>query len=107
MKAWALTVIIMLGISGNVAHYHSVENDTVIFYLNLVGAESVYFAHSLDNYIPHRVKAGNDGTWEFTMKAKFEFSYFYIVDGTVYLPECRFREPDDFGSENCIFVPQP
>ncbi len=107
MKQWALAVIIMLGISCSVAHYHSVENDTVIFYLNLAGAEKVYFAHSLDNYSLHKVKAGNDGTWEFTVKAKFEFSYFYIVDGTVYLPECQFRETDDFGSENCIFVPKP
>ncbi len=107
MKIWALTVIIMIGISGNTAHYYSVEYDTVTFYLNLAGAKHVYFAHSLDDYSPHRVKAGKDGTWEFTMKAKFEFSYFYIVDGTVYLPECQFRESDDFGSENCIFVPKP
>ena len=106
MKTWALTAIIMLGISGNATHYYSVENDTVSFYLNLTGAENVYFAHSLDNYIPHKVKADKDGRWEFAMIANFEFSYFYIVDGTVYLPECQFRETDDFGSENCIFVPK-
>ncbi len=105
MKAWVFTVFIILGISGHAAHYYSVEYDTVIFYLNLPGAENVYFAHSLDDYIPHRVKAGKDGRREFGMTANSEFSYFYIVDGTVYLPECQFRETDDFGSENCIFVP--
>ena len=107
MKAWALTVIIMLGISGKAAHYYSIENGMVIFYLNLTGAQNVYFAHSLDNYIPHRVKAGKDGRWEFRTIANLEFSYFYIVDGNVYLPKCQFLETDDFGSKNCIFVPKP
>jgi hypothetical protein len=107
MKIWALTVIILLGVSCNAAHYYSVEHNTVIFYLNLSGAKNVYFAHSLDNYIPHRVKAVKDGKWKFAMIANFEFRYFYIIDGSVYLPECQFRETDDFGSENCIFVPKP
>ena len=106
MKASALTVLILLGISCHVTHYYSVKHGTVIFYLNLRGVENVYFAHSLDDYIPHRVKAGKDGRWEFAMTANSEFRYFYIVDGTVYLPECKFRETDDFGSENCIFAPK-
>ena len=106
MKAWALTVFILLGISCHAVHDYSVKYDQVIFYLNLPGAENVYFAHSLDHYNPHRVKAGKDGRWEFAMTANSEFRYFYIVDGTVYLPECKFRETDDFGSENCIFAPK-
>jgi hypothetical protein len=107
MKIWALTVTILLEISVNAAHYYSVEYDTVTFCLDLTGAKNVYLAHSLDNYIPHKAKAVKDGRWEFSMTANFEFRYFYIVDGGVYLPECQFRETDDFGSENCIFVPKP
>ncbi len=105
MRAWALTIFIMLAISCHAVHDYAVTVDKVVFYLNLPDAESVYFAHSLDQYHPHRAKAGNDGRWEYAVTANTEFSYFYIVDGTVYLPECRFREIDDLGAENCIFVP--
>ena len=106
MKTWALAVFILLGISCHPVHYYAIKDDTVIFYLNLPGAENVYFAHSLDNYIHHRVMGGKDGRREFAVTANAEFRYFYIVDGTVYLPECEFRESDDFGSENCIFIPK-
>ena len=105
MKAWMLAVLIMLGASCLASHFHKVKHDTVVFYLNLPGAKNVYFAHSLDHFNPHRIKAGKDGRWEFAMAANAEFRYFYIVDGKVHLPECKFRETDDFGSENCIFVP--
>jgi hypothetical protein len=105
MKAWAQMIIILMGMSCHATHFHTVRHDTVIFYLNLPGAENVYFAHSLDHYNPHRLRAGKDGKWEFAMAANSEFRYFYIVDGNVYLPDCKFRETDDFGSENCIFVP--
>ena len=30
---------------------------------------------------------------------------FYIVDGAVYLPQCRLKEQDDFGSANCLYIP--
>ena len=106
MKTWALAVFILLGISCHSVHYYSVKDDTVIFYLNLPGAENVYFAHSLDDYIHHNVMADKNGRREFAVTANFEFRYFYIVDGSVYLPECEFRESDDFGFENCIFVPK-
>jgi hypothetical protein len=34
-----------------------------------------------------------------------EFSYFYVVDGTLYLPSCNYMEYDDFGNKNCIYQP--
>ena len=43
---------------------------------------------------------------EITVAAKAEFSYFYIVDGVVHVPECKFYEKDDFGSYNCVYVPE-
>jgi len=30
---------------------------------------------------------------------------FLIADGVIYLPPCRFKEYDDFGTENCIYIP--
>ena len=44
-------------------------------------------------------------TWLVTIPAGSEFTYFYIADGAVYLPPCCFTEKDDFGSENCLFIP--
>jgi hypothetical protein len=34
-----------------------------------------------------------------------QFSYFYLVDGEVFLPECTLTESDDFGSRNCVYAP--
>ncbi len=44
-------------------------------------------------------------TWRVTLPGEYEFTYFYMIDGKPFLPPCRFTEKDDFGSENCIFVP--
>ena len=43
--------------------------------------------------------------WEVTLSLGDEFRYFYMADGALVLPPCRYKEKDDFGSENCIFVP--
>jgi hypothetical protein len=34
-----------------------------------------------------------------------EFRYFYLVDGKIHLPDCPYREMDDFGSYNCLYKP--
>ena len=108
MKTWGLlSIIMLLGMAGSGAHYYSVRGDTVIFYLEKPKARNVYFAHSRDGYKLHRIEAANPGTWEVAMTAESEFSYFYVIDGNVFIPACEFRETDDFGSENCIFVPEP
>ena len=108
MKTWAMLAIsVLLGMAGNAGHYYRVQGDTVIFYLKKPAARNVYFAHSLDGFKLHRIEAGNPDTWAIAMAAKSEFSYFYVIDGHVYVPACEFREADDFGTENCIFVPEP
>jgi hypothetical protein len=43
--------------------------------------------------------------WKVTLSRLNEFKYFYLVDGKAYLPDCRLRENDDFGSNNCVFSP--
>jgi hypothetical protein len=93
--------------TGNAVHHYSVRGDTVIFYLEMPVAHTVYFVHSLDGYKLHRIESGNPGTWEVAMTVETEFSYFWVIDGNVFVPACEFRETDDFGSKNCIFVPEP
>ena len=77
------------------------------FYIDLKDARRVEFAYSLDDYKLSMVKKKGSDTWEISVPADREFGYFFMVDGVVFLPECEYREADDFGSENCIFVPKP
>ena len=88
---------------GCASHYYLVKGETVHIYLKSPSARTVLFASSLDGFEPHEAKKIDDDTWEITIPASREFKYFYIVDGVVYLPPCRLKEHDDFGSENCVY----
>ena len=108
MKTWVmLTVALSLWISGCVKPYYRVQDNTVTFYLSLSEAKDVYFAYSIDQYRLHKVQKNKLGIWEFVAPSEFEFSYYYVVDGDIYVPMCEFKETDDFGGKNCIFVPRP
>ena len=61
---------------------------------------------SVDGYQLHQAEKIDSKTWLVTMPVGSEFTYFYIIDGIAYVPPCRFKEKDDFGSENCIFIPE-
>jgi hypothetical protein len=68
-------------------------------------AKIVYFSTSLDDFALYRTKKLESGIWEVAVPATQEFTYFYKVDGNFYLPDCKLREKDDFGDENCVFMP--
>lgn len=87
-------------------HYHEQRSNRVTFYLKAPEARGVAFASSLDAYSPRLANKIGGSRWAVTVAANSEFRYFYIVDGAVYLPECKFYEKDDFGSRNCIYVPE-
>ena len=89
------------------SHYHERQSDRVTFYLRAPGARGVALASSLDAYSPHLASKVDGSCWVVSVAAGSEFRYFYIVDGAVYVPECRFYEKDDFGSRNCVYVPNP
>ncbi|MDB9823107.1 hypothetical protein OAC89_05335 [Deltaproteobacteria bacterium] len=98
-------VLVML--SGCVSRYsYEVTNDVLHIYLSEPDAEKVYFLSSLDQFERHEAFKNSKGIWEVTLPSKEEFKYFFIVDGTVFLPTCDQKENDDFGSENCIYVPE-
>ncbi len=106
MKTHVLLIgAIMLILSGCTSHYYKVKEDMVHIYLKRPNAKDVFFVSSLDGYELHKARHGNDRIWEAKVPAHREFKYFYIVDGVVYLPPCRVKETDDFGSESCIYVP--
>ena len=87
-------------------HYHERQSDRVTFYLKAPEARGVAFASSLDAYNPHKASKIGGSRWAVTVAANSEFRYFYLVDGAVHVPECKFYEKDDFGSRNCIYVPE-
>ncbi len=81
------------------------DSDARLF-LDMPGARSVEFASSLDAFRIHKAEKIGQTRWGITVPVGSEFRYFYVVDGSVYLPECRFQEQDDFGTKNCIYIPE-
>ena len=87
-----------------VQHYEVVNQELHIYFKNK-DAEKVYLLTSLDEFIPHEVRPTDSGNWEAVLPSDMEFRYFYLVDGNLFLPDCEMKEKDDFGSENCIYIP--
>jgi len=99
--------IVALCLTGCAAtHYHERQSDRVTLYLKMPEARQVAFASSLDDFQLHSAERLENTSWKVTVTTNSEFSYFYFVDGAVYVPECRLYEKDDFGSQNCIYVPE-
>ena len=107
MKQYILFLIIasVLVLSGCAGHYYERNNNTVSIFLKKPNARQVYFLSSLNGYKPQKAIRVDEKTWQINAPAKTEFRYFYKVDGTEYLPECRLKEKDDFGSKICIYIP--
>lgn len=104
-KLIIVTLMFFVGLSGCTTHYYRINGSKIYLYLKKPEAKSVYFASSLDGYELHRGKQKDNGMWEVTLPFGEEFSYFFMADGALSLPPCKYKEKDDFGSENCIFVP--
>jgi hypothetical protein len=85
-------------------HYVETTNDTVSFYYSDSDAKEILFASSIDNYQYHAATRLNSSLWKVSASARKGFGYFYIVDGVVTLPDCRYTEYDDFGSKNCLYI---
>jgi hypothetical protein len=77
----------------------------VSIFLRKPDAGRVYFFSSMDGYKLQKATRVDEKTWQINTPAKTEFKYFYKVDGAVYLPDCRLKEQDDFGSQICIYIP--
>ena len=101
-----LNLLLLLGLAGCAAtHTVRKENGGVTLTLDLAGAREVLYASSLAGFVVHKAQTRHDGAWLVRNLEDREFRYFYIVDGKSYMPECRFKEKDDFGLMNCIYQP--
>jgi hypothetical protein len=99
----AVAVICLAGCAAS--HYYERQSDRTAFYLIVPEARNVAFVSSLNAYNPRPASRVGDSRWMISVAAGAEFRYFYLVDGAVYVPECRLYEKDDFGSRNCVYVP--
>ncbi len=105
MKQFAVVIIVLAaGLIGCSQHYYQRQENKLQFYLINSDAKEVLFASSTDGYQPHPTTRLNSKTWKISIPGSSEFTYFYIVDGKVFLPPCPLSEKDDFGSQNCLFV---
>ena len=98
-------LLVLVLLIGCARHFYTVKEGTVQLYLRTSEAGTVYFASSLDGYELHELTRNEEGMWKTVVLAQQEFRYFYIVDGQIFVPTCRLRERDDFGSENCVYCP--
>jgi len=106
MKLFTTTLLILvISLIGCASHDYRIKDDARYFYLDKQDAGIVQFAHSKDGYILHLAEKVDSRTWRIMVPSDSEFTYFYLVDGKIFLPPCPLKEKDDFGSENCIFVP--
>lgn len=86
-------------------HYVEKNSNGVTLYLEAPQAQKVHFASSADNFRIHPATKGVSGRWLVAGLTDREFEYFYLVDGKLYVPECRYHQQDDFGADNCIYQP--
>ena len=86
-------------------HRYAVEHHEVTLYLRVENARDVKFACSLDQFRLKKAVRVDTDTWKIRVPGKHAFTYFFLVNGDYYIPDCRLKERDDFGSENCIYVP--
>ncbi len=106
MKVFLLILsITLLFTAGCTVQHYEIKNQELHLYVQEPKAGEVYFFCSLDEYKPHKIRENDSGTWEAVLPSNIEFKYFFTVDGKLYIPECKLREKDDFGSENCIYIP--
>jgi hypothetical protein len=85
--------------------HQKIKGDHVYLYLKDTSSYNVFFASSLDEFQRHPLSRQTKNSWYIILPADKEFTYFYILDDQPFIPDCPYKEKDDFGFENCIFTP--
>lgn len=85
-------------------HSIQVHDQSITLYYQNNDAKEVLFASSIDQFRFHRASKVAGGVWEVIVPREEEFSYFYLVDKILLLPDCQSKILDDFGAKNCLFA---
>jgi hypothetical protein len=96
---------VVLLITGCADRPYVLDNDQIRLRMKNGEAREVLFSCSLEGFRLQKAMKVDEATWEVVLPDREEFSYFFIVDGKVHLPNCRYREADDFGTYNCLYKP--
>lgn len=100
-----LLLFVVLSLMGCTKHSSvEVNGDSLSFYYCDGNAKEIFFASSVDHFYCHPATKGPEDVWQVTVPLREEFTYFYIVDGEVTLPDCPNTVLDDFGTKNCLYV---
>ena len=106
MKRPIILMLFTLGMMvGCAAPYQKMIGDQVVLHLKDATGQTAFFASSLDGFQRHPLTRNSKNSWRITLPADQEFTYFFILDHRPVIPECPYKEKDDFGFENCIFTP--
>ncbi len=101
-----LSMLLLLFLGGcGPSHFFTRQAGGLRLYLDLPEASEVLFASSADSFQLHPTTKTRDDLWETRLLADQGFHYFYRVDGSPYVPDCRYSDQDDFGTRNCIYQP--
>ena len=104
MKRLMMLIGLLSVLTGCASHYYRIQDGQLALYLDRPDAREVILASSLDGFQPHEARKVA-GRWVVSLPSDRAFRYYYMLDGQVFLPPCRMKERDDFGSENCVFEP--
>lgn len=95
-----VTVMVQGCASGNVSRMPDGQVKLSVF---KPFAADVVLCTSTTGFDSHTPVSKTLGSWLFTVSGHDSFAYFFLVDGEVFVPDCVFRENDDFGRYNCLF----
>jgi hypothetical protein len=97
-------LMLLSGCTNN--YYYQIKDDQLHIFFHEPRASKVFFLSSLDQFELHETMKNEKGLWEISLPSGQSFEYFFIVDGNLSIPACDQKEKDDFGFENCIYIPE-
>ena len=102
-----IAIMLITGmLAGCAAHSQKIKDGRVFLYLKGNWEQPAYVVSSLDRFQKHPLTRENRNTWVAVFPTDREFSYFFLLGDQPFIPDCKLKEKDDFGSENCIFMPR-
>lgn len=95
--------LILLNVGCSSYSITSPNEHTAIIYLYSPFAKEVFLHCSESHFVPLPARRISITHWSSKVVFQTQFSYFFTVDGKVVIPDCAYREQDDFGNTNCIY----
>lgn len=95
----AAAVILMISGCASMKVRHS-DGDMIMSFKK--EAERIILYSSATGYTPIDAEKAGDW-WHVSIKDTDKLKYFLKADGEIFLPDCKYKENDDFGGELCIY----